>query len=98
MQIPAGYVSMALWRKSWVDQQRRACVQTSGLLQQLAIIDREPSDKEPMLDRLVLLRQRILSAEPKDRALIVTSLRELRREVDKMKDEVRRPNVSRLKR
>ena len=51
-----------------------------------------------MLDRLVLLRQRILSAEPKDRALIVTSLRELRREVDKMKDEVRRPNVSRLKR
>ncbi len=58
------------------------------LLKQLEIIDREPSDKETIRQRLVSLLQYTLKAEPDDRPIIACNLRDLQGDIEKLKTGV----------
>jgi hypothetical protein len=70
-----------LYRERW----RR---EVDELLQQLTAIDREPSDKEAIRGRLILLRRDIVAARTEDDRLIASQIRDLRAEIEKLKASV----------
>ncbi len=76
-------------RQSTVDLQRRAWSQeVNHLLKQLEIIDREPSHKETICQRLVSLLQYTLKAKPDDRPIIASNLRDLQGDIENPKTGV----------